>query len=90
MKHCTKFQVSTISHFVVEVSTRFCERQTDGQKVQEQRQRGIIRPSILVTNRSFTPKSNYYSLHQNINLNFKVIPAKMLKKNPKYTCTVKF
>jgi hypothetical protein len=31
MKHCTKFQVSTIYRFVGEVSTRFYDRQTEGQ-----------------------------------------------------------
>ena len=31
IKHCTKFQVSTISRLVGEVSTRFCDRQTDRQ-----------------------------------------------------------
>jgi hypothetical protein len=31
MKHCTKFQVSAISHLREEESTRFRDRQTDGQ-----------------------------------------------------------
>jgi hypothetical protein len=39
MKHCTKFQVSTVSCLGGEMSTRFCDRQTDGltdqQKVQK-------------------------------------------------------
>jgi hypothetical protein len=36
IKHCTKFQVSTISFLVGEVSTGFCDRQTERQKVQKQ------------------------------------------------------
>jgi hypothetical protein len=31
IKHCTKFQVSTISRLVGEVNIRFCDKQTDGQ-----------------------------------------------------------
>jgi hypothetical protein len=31
IKHCTKFQISMISRLVGEVSTRFSDRQTDGQ-----------------------------------------------------------
>jgi hypothetical protein len=31
MKHCTKFQVSMASRLRGELSTRICDRQTDGQ-----------------------------------------------------------
>jgi hypothetical protein len=36
MKHCTKFQVSVINRLGEEMSTIFCDRQTDRQKVQYQ------------------------------------------------------
>jgi hypothetical protein len=52
---------------------------------QEQCQRGIIRPSILVNNKSFTPKSKQKLLlfTTNNKLNSNVIPAKMSGKKSK-------
>jgi hypothetical protein len=49
---------------------------------QEQRQLGIIRPSILVNNKSITLKSkrNFNSLLENNKPNFSEIPVKMSKK----------
>ena len=46
MKHCTKFQVSTASRLRGEVSTRFCDRQTDGQTDWQKVQKQYVSPRM--------------------------------------------